>query len=133
MLNRRAGSGDAASEERVAAVFHTAGGEADVRIVDGPAVAAAAADAIKGGANVVVAAGGDGTVSAAASAVAATDAALGVMPLGTLNHFAKDIGVPLDLDKAAESIIRGRTVSIDVGDLNGRSFINNSSIAAAPR
>jgi diacylglycerol kinase family enzyme len=79
----------------------------------------AAAQSPCNGASVIVAAGGDGTVSAAASALAATDAALGVLPLGTLNHFAKDIGVPLDLGKAAESITRGRTVTIDVGDLNG--------------
>jgi diacylglycerol kinase family enzyme len=128
LLNSRAGSGDAVPAERVAAVFRTAGCEADIRILDGPAVAAAAADALKGGARVIVAAGGDGTVSAAASVLAATDAVLGVLPLGTLNHFAKDIGVPLDLGKAAESITRGRTVTVDVGDLNGRSFINNSSI-----
>ena len=128
LLNNRAGSGDAVPAERVAAVFRTAGCEADIRILDGPAVAAAAADALKGDARVIVAAGGDGTVSAAASVLAATDAVLGVLPLGTLNHFAKDIGVPLDLGKAAESIARGRTVTVDVGDLNGRSFINNSSI-----
>jgi diacylglycerol kinase family enzyme len=127
-LNSRAGSGDAVPAERVAAVFRTAGCEADIRILDGPAVAAAAADALKAGARVIVAAGGDGTVSAAASVLAATDAALGVLPLGTLNHFAKDNGVPLDLGKAAESITRGRTVTVDVGDLNGRCFINNSSI-----
>lgn len=76
----------------------------------------------------IVAAGGDGTVSAAASAVAGTDAALGVLPLGTLNHFAQDLAIPLDLAKAADVIARARTLNVDVGDVNGRPFINNVSI-----
>jgi len=76
----------------------------------------------------IVTAGGDGSVSAAASVVAGTDAALGVLPLGTLNHFAKDLGIPLDLAEAAAVLARGRTVSVDIGDANGRPFINNASI-----
>ena len=60
------------------------------------------------GCRTIVAAGGDGTVSAVASALVGTQAALGVLPLGTLNHFAKDVGIPLDLDAAVETIINGR-------------------------
>jgi diacylglycerol kinase family enzyme len=59
LLNSRADSGDAVPAERVAAVFRTAGCEAHIRILDGPGVAAAAADALKAGARVIVAAGGD--------------------------------------------------------------------------
>jgi diacylglycerol kinase family enzyme len=128
LFNSRAGSRDAASAEHVAAACSRADCDADIRLIDGSSAAAAAVDAVKGGSRIVVAAGGDGTVSAVASAVAATDAALGVLPLGTLNHFAKDIGIPIDLDKAAQAIAAGKTVSVDVGDVNGRSFINNSSI-----
>lgn len=80
----------------------------------------------------IVAAGGDGTVSAVASALVGTDAALGILPLGTLNHFAKDAGIPLSLDAAVDAIIAGETKMVDVGEVNGRIFVNNSSIGLYP-
>ena len=78
----------------------------------------------------IVAAGGDGTVNAVASALVGTQAALGVIPLGTLNHFAKDAGIPLDLDAAIDTVIRHHQL-VDVGELNGH-IINNSSIGLYP-
>jgi YegS/Rv2252/BmrU family lipid kinase len=80
----------------------------------------------------VVAAGGDGTVSAVASVLARTDIAMGVLPLGTLNHFARDIGLPLDVEIAADVIAAGKTERMDVGEVNGRTFVNNSSIGIYP-
>ena len=71
-------------------------------------------------------------MSAVASALVGTQAALGILPLGTLNHFAKDIGIPLDLDAAVETIINGKERLVDVGEVNGRIFINNSSIGLYP-
>lgn len=76
--------------------------------------------------------GGDGSISAAAGVLAGTDRALGVLPLGTLNHFARDLGVPT-LDEAVDAIASGRTRQVDVGEVNGRVFINNSSIGFYPR
>jgi len=84
------------------------------------------------GCRLVVAAGGDGTVSAVASALAGTEVSMGVLPLGTLNHFAKDLGLPLDIGRAADIIARGKTVRVDVGSVNGRTFVNNSSIGIYP-
>ena len=81
---------------------------------------------------VLVAAGGDGTVSAVADLVRGTDTALGVLPMGTLNHFAKDLGIPLDAVEAARVIARGRRASVDVGEVNGRAFINNASLGLYP-
>jgi YegS/Rv2252/BmrU family lipid kinase len=86
----------------------------------------------EGGYKTVVAAGGDGTVSSVASALVGTQASLGVLPLGTLNHFAKDAGIPLALDAAVETIIAGHTKLVDVGEVNGRIFVNNSSIGLYP-
>lgn len=84
-------------------------------------------------ADLLVAAGGDGTVSAVAAAAARTGRALGVIPCGTLNHFARDMGIPTDLRQAVEVLARGRTRAIDVGDVNGHLFINNASVGAYPR
>jgi diacylglycerol kinase family enzyme len=78
--------------------------------------------------DVVVAAGGDGTVSAVAAALVDRDIALGVLPLGTLNHFAKDFGLPLEIEAAVGHIVHGRPVRVDVGEVNGRVFVNNSSL-----
>jgi diacylglycerol kinase family enzyme len=57
---------------------------------------------------------------------------LGILPLGSLNHFAKDVGIPLDLDQAVETIARGYVTEVDVGEVNGRIFLNNSSIGLYP-
>ncbi len=54
------------------------------------------------------------------------------MPLGTLNHFAKDLGLPLDLPGAVATIVHGRAINVDVGEVNGRIFINNSSLGLYP-
>jgi diacylglycerol kinase family enzyme len=56
-----------------------------------------------------------------------------VLPLGTLNHFAKDLALPLDLPAAVETIVRGQVREVDVAEVNGRVFINNSSLGLYPR
>ena len=84
------------------------------------------------GARTIVAGGGDGTISAVASQLAGTEAVLGVLPLGTLNHFAKDLGMPLAQEEAVAAIAAGTVEAVDVGEVNGRIFINNSSIGLYP-
>src|SRR4029450_8027864 len=76
--------------------------------------------------------GGDGTVSCAASVMAGGEKPLGILPLGTLNHFARDIGLPTDLDAAAAAISAGRWRDVDVGEVNGRVFVNNCSLGVYP-
>lgn len=88
--------------------------------------------AIESGASIVVACGGDGTVSAVASCLVDSDVAMGVVPMGTLNHFAKDLGIPLGEDEAIANIGNGRLTEVDVGEVNGRTFINNSSLGLYP-
>jgi diacylglycerol kinase family enzyme len=92
-----------------------------------------AREAVRKGARLVLAGGGDGTVSAVANALAGTETALAVLPLGTLNHFAKDLGLPLDIEGAVTNAFEGKIRSVDVGEVNGRVFINNSSIGLYPR
>ena len=80
----------------------------------------------------LIAAGGDGTISTAAAAVAGTDITLGVLPFGTLNHFAKDLGIPLELEASVQNIIENNVIAVDVAEVNGRVFINNSSLGLYP-
>ena len=83
----------------------------------------------------IVAGGGDGTVSAVAGAI--TDLGLqiklAVLPLGTFNHFARDIGMPLTLPEALDVIVKGKTTYIDIGKVNDTYFINNSSLGLYPK
>jgi len=80
----------------------------------------------------VVAGGGDGTVNAVADSLAGTETTLGVLPMGTLNHFAKDVGIPLNLEAAVRNLFTGIVIKVDVGDVNGRIFVNNSGIGFYP-
>lgn len=84
------------------------------------------------GPDVLVAAGGDGTINAAASALIHQKTALGVIPAGTLNHFARDLQIPLDAEEAARAVISGRVVQVDAAAVNGRVFINNSVLGLFP-
>lgn len=132
LLNAASGKAGSTTEEDLITLFRAEG--IDARVVTlthgrNPADAARAAIART---PVVVAAGGDGTVSGVAGAVAGTSTVLGVLPLGTLNHFAKDLHIPLELDKAVATIAGGRVASVDVAQVNDRVFVNNSSIGVYP-
>ena len=138
LLNPSAGtlaasqSGDEA--RRIGDGFRANGVEADVRSV-GPAEldgVAARAAAPGSGFDAVVAGGGDGTLNAVAAALAGTGRAFGVLPLGTHNHFAKDMNVPLDLDRAVEALARGPARDVDVGEVNGRLFLNFCGVGLHP-
>ena len=84
------------------------------------------------GCDVVVVAGGDGTVGTAAAALAGTGRALGIIPLGTLNHFARDAGIPGDAGQAVATIVHGRRKTVDLAEVNGRIFVNNSAVGLYP-
>jgi diacylglycerol kinase family enzyme len=102
----------------------------DVRDVVPDRVTQSVQTAIDEGATRVAAVGGDGTISAAAAAVARTGVELVVIPAGTLNHFARDYGIPLDLDAACANAMSERIRCVDVGWVNGRLFLNTSSVGA---
>ena len=134
------GAGSVADDDRdgevaaIEAAFAGTGVEVDVRMEapgDLPAVLAriwAAPDRP----DAIVVAGGDGTVNAAAGAAAGTDLLLGVLPMGTFNHFAKDLGLPTDLPGAAAALAQGDERQVDVGEVNGRVFVNNSALGVYP-
>jgi diacylglycerol kinase family enzyme len=80
-----------------------------------------------------IAAGGDGTVGSVATRVLEAGGELGVLPLGTRNHFARDLGLPLELDGAMQVIAAGVSRPVDVGELDGRVFLNNASLGLYTR
>ena len=85
---------------------------------------------VDSGAKRLIVAGGDGTIATAASLVANKNTELAIFPCGTLNHFAKDHGIPTDLAKAAVVAVKGVVVGADVGYVNDTIFLNTSSIGA---
>lgn len=134
LLNHRAGG---AQREQVRALlvqyFRERGVDAVIHEVrTGAEITRLARQAVLDGEETVVAAGGDGTVGTAASALVDTATTLGVLPLGTLNHFARDLGIPPELEAAAHTALAGRIATIDVGELNGFTFVNNSSLGLYP-
>ncbi len=135
LVNASSGSGEKAEAfRRLSEALAARGIEADVLLVqEGAELGRLARRAAQEGAAIVAAAGGDGTINAVASALVGTKTSLAVLPLGTLNHFAKDLGIPLDLADAARTLAEGRVVEVDVGEVNGRVFVNNSSLGVYAR
>jgi diacylglycerol kinase family enzyme len=133
LVNSSAGGQDRSTvADDIAAAFEKAGTAARVVVAPSAREVAALAGEAAGTSDVVVAAGGDGTVSAVASALAGSPVALGIVPLGTLNHFAKDMNIPLGLNESVWVIVAGRAATVDAGEVNGRLFVNNSSIGVYP-
>ena len=130
------GSGTVANKgltaEQLRELFQKAGTEADVRLIPGEEICDAAREAVKAGADAVVAGGGDGTLRAVASVLVGGEVPLGILPLGTLNHFAADLKIPTDLEAAVRLIAEGEVHRLDVGEVNGEVFLNNSSLGFYP-
>jgi diacylglycerol kinase family enzyme len=121
---------------RVRAAFEEAGVAADLKIVESrdlkDTIDGLAAGHEASGLDGIVVGGGDGTIGCAASRLAGTGVPLGILPLGTLNHFAKDLGLPLDIGAAAAVVAAGHVEAVDVAECNGHVFVNNSSIGVYP-
>jgi len=133
IVNRGGGSSHEGAAERLRTLFQARGIDPDVAEVapdDLEALCREAAEARNS--DLVVVAGGDGTIGTAAAALADTGLPLGIVPLGTLNHFARDAGIPLDPDLAVEVIAAGHRREVDLGEVNGRIFVNNSAVGLYP-
>jgi diacylglycerol kinase family enzyme len=135
LLNAQAGSGHTPPDaDAVRAAFAAHGLRAAVYACspDHP-LEAQLRDAVATAPQVLVAAGGDGTVNATAAQALAHGLAFGVLPVGTLNHFARDLGLPLELEQAVAVVAARRLRTIDVGEVNGEVFLNNASIGLYPQ
>ena len=131
---------------RIPAILNVKGGSAEdarkalesndafaVHDVEPDAIASTINDVVGEGAERVLVSGGDGTIATAATALMKTPAELAILPGGTLNHFARDLGISTDDDEALELAVEGQTRGVDVGLVNGRVFLNTSSVGAYVR
>ena len=135
IVNRSGGTltGGEDEEARIRAALDAQGLDTDVRMTEpGDLDEAFQEAAAAPGLDAVVAGGGDGTLSCAAGKLAGTGRPLGILPLGTLNHLARDAGIPVGIEEAAAVIAAAHTHMIDVAEVNGRVFVNNSSVGLYP-
>src|ERR1044072_1737718 len=129
IINETAGSAKGQElANQINAIFERNGMQARIEVANGKQVPAIARTMRDERYDVIVAAGGDGTVSSVAAQIVGCDVALGVLPLGTLNHFARDLGISLNLEEAAGAICSGGVKTVDVASVNEKIFINNSSL-----
>src|SRR5205814_2081780 len=140
LINGSAGAverrGGQATTELVRAAFAAHGIVAEIQLLPSAGIAEAAERAVGKAADReldgIVVGGGDGSVRTVARVLAGTDIALGIIPLGTLNHFGRDLGIPIDITQAVAVVAAGNVRRVDVGEMNGEVFINNSSIGIYP-
>jgi diacylglycerol kinase family enzyme len=126
-------SGPERLSDRLPLLLRESGIEGKVLIAGrGADITSMARGLLSAGYRTLVAAGGDGTVRAVAAAIVHTEAVLGVLPLGTLNHFAKDLKLPLGLEPAVWNLKTGVIHDVDVAEVNGRIFLNNSGLGLYP-
>jgi diacylglycerol kinase family enzyme len=136
LLNEQAGTlaglDPLAAQDRIARGFADNGADAEVRRVDPARLVDHAREGMSTGVDAIVAGGGDGTINSIANAVMNSRKGFGVLPLGTHNHFARDLNVPTDLDAAVAALAHGRIVEIPVAEVNGHAFLNFSAIGIHP-
>lgn len=131
IVNAAGGTASRAGEglkQRVEAAFAAAGQLIALELVDGDGLSAALER--HAGAPRIAVGGGDGTLATAAEAIAGWGGKLAILPLGTRNHFACELGLPADLDAAAVIAATGKTRRVDLGEAGDRVFINNLSVGA---
>ena len=109
--------------------LEAAGHSVVIDVVEGDEIAAALDKAVATrGIDVVLAGGGDGTISAAAARLMGTKKALAILPAGTMNLFARGLGIPQSLDGAVQAFAEGEVIAVDMASANGQPFVHQFSI-----
>ena len=133
IVNRAGGASDEKVADRLEELFAAHDVVPEIRLVEPGDLDAVCREAASGRiCDIVVAAGGDGTIGTAAAALADSGTPLGVLALGTLNHFARDAGIPADLEQAVAVIAAGHRHRVDLAEVNGHIFVNNSAVGLYP-
>ena len=126
-------SGSAPETATVTAALDRVGVSAEILDLPGGANVDQLLDRVADRHDVIAAAGGDGTVSSIAAAVARAGKTLAVIPTGTLNHFARDAGIPVEIDPAVALLRDGIERRVNAASVNGNFFLNNVSLGSYPR
>lgn len=120
--------------EAVERNFSEHGHAIDVALAEGPSIRAEIEKrANDSSLEALIVGGGDGTVSTAAALLQGTEMRLGVLPLGTMNLFARSLGVPLEFEQALPAVAGGRPAKADIGLMNGRPFVHQVSFGLQPK
>jgi diacylglycerol kinase family enzyme len=128
ILNAKAGTLVSSDDQDQATIirdrFATHGIDAEVRDVPGDQLAKTTCEARDSGRfDLIIAGGGDGTLNTIAGALVGGSVPFGVLPLGTFNHLAKELQIPLDLEAAVDALATGRDVPFNLGEVNGQVFL----------
>ncbi|WP_099827570.1 diacylglycerol/lipid kinase family protein [Oceaniglobus indicus] len=134
LLNPKSGTEKGGAIERdLAARFRAAGAQADIRLLrKGDDIPERVRAVLKERPDCVVAGGGDGTICGVAEGMAGSGVPMGVIPLGTFNYFARSLDIPDDPEQAVDVIVNGDARDVRTGAINGRLFLNNTSIGRYP-
>ena len=134
ILNSNAGTANATGVDSasLAELFESNGLNAEIDARSDVSLSERIADAMASSAPTVVAAGGDGTITALSAALVDSEKNLAILPLGTVNALAKDLRVPLALPQAVAALVTGETHRIDVGEVNGRIFLHKVVVGLIP-
>lgn len=128
------GSNSQAIVDLIATALKHAGHETSITLAKGKAIGEAVDAHLKAGdVDRIIVGGGDGTVSTTAAQMRGSDIALGILPLGTMNLFARSLGIPLDVKKAIAALARSDTRFVDAGEAAGRLFLHQLSFGLQPK
>lgn len=133
LANRGSGSFTTEAAQGLQKKAHRLGVEAELRLLEpGNSATVVTRRLLDEGATTIAVAGGDGTLRGVAQALAGTSARLLPLPGGTFNHFARDLGINGPPPRPLELLVTGETRQVDVGEVNGHVFLNNSSLGLYP-
>ena len=132
IVNKKSGP-DISNPDLIEEEFKKHNFEVHLKVVTGKDINAAVNASLAESPDIIVVSGGDGSISSVAEIIIDKNIPLGILPAGTYNHFAKDAGIPLSLKEAVKLIAETEPSKIDAGEVNGKIFINNSSVGLYPK
>jgi diacylglycerol kinase family enzyme len=133
IINSSAGPSSANESLKIEKSFRQKNVNIKMFEAEGDNISEIVSSALKSDADVIVAAGGDGTINSVINSITDKDIPFGIIPIGTLNHLAKDADIPIGINEAAEVIIHKNIKMTDLAEVNGHYFVNNSSVGIYPK
>lgn len=127
IMNRNSGAGNkAALRQEIEAAFMAAGWQVECSLVGRRDLHSRTRQIVAQAPGALVVAGGDGTINAVAAACLEAERPMGIVPAGTFNYIARNLKVPTEVAEAVAVIVNGAVRRVDVGEMNGRIFLNNA-------